>query len=119
MNPLLNKLKESILTKFIVAKESHVVFEVQKDPLPTGEKNNSVEQADKKNKVENVPFTLDSGAIYTGQWLSGQRHGVGSIIWPDGSKYSGEWRNDKANGKGELKHRNGDVYSGDWVDARA
>ena len=119
MNPLLNKLKESILRKFIVAKESQVVLEVQKDPLPTGEKKNYTEKDDKNNKVENVPFTFDSGAIYTGQWLSGQRHGVGSIIWPDGSKYSGEWRNDKVNGKGELKHKNGDVYSGDWVNSRA
>ena len=31
------------------------------------------------------PVTLNSGAIYTGEWENGMRNGYGSQEWPDGS----------------------------------
>ena len=41
---------------------------------------------------------LQSGAVYTGEWLGEAREGWGKQEWTDGSRYEGEWRADKANG---------------------
>ena len=65
------------------------------------------------------PYELDNGAVYTGQWLEGSRHGRGKQIWSDGSIYEGYWKQGMANGKGRLIHADGDVYEGDWLDDRA
>jgi len=35
--------------------------------------------------------TYKTGAIYTGQWKGGLRHGKGTMIWPDNGRYEGEW----------------------------
>ena len=32
-----------------------------------------------------------SGAIYTGEWRGGLRHGRGNMVWPDNARYEGEW----------------------------
>ena len=55
-----------------------------------------------------------SGAIYTGEWLGGFRHGEGKIYFADGSYYEGEWNLGKAHGKGILKSQTGDSYEGNW-----
>lgn len=36
-------------------------------------------------------FTYSTGAIYTGQWKGGLRHGNGTMVWPDNAKYEGQW----------------------------
>jgi len=56
------------------------------------------EPVDEFGRINKGPFTLRNGATYTGQWLDGQRDGIGTQLWPDGSRYEGQWRNDKANG---------------------
>ena len=35
--------------------------------------------------------TYKTGAIYTGQWKGGLRHGRGSMVWPDNARYEGDW----------------------------
>lgn len=45
-----------------------------------------------------------------------QRHGKGTLKWPDGTIYSGDWIEDRATGKGLLKFPNGDTYEGDFVE---
>ena len=55
-----------------------------------------------------------SGAIYTGEWLGGFRHGEGKIYFADGSYYEGDWNLGKAHGKGILKSQTGDLYEGNW-----
>ena len=37
------------------------------------------------------PTTLESGAVYEGEWLNGQRDGHGKQEWLDGSRYEGQW----------------------------
>ncbi len=36
-------------------------------------------------------YTYKTGAIYSGQWKGGLRHGQGVMTWPDGAKYEGMW----------------------------
>ena len=35
--------------------------------------------------------TYKTGAIFTGEWKGGMRHGRGSMVWPDQARYDGEW----------------------------
>ena len=61
------------------------------------------------------PFRFPDGAVYTGEWLDGERDGTGVQEWLDGSRYVGQWRAGKANGHGKMLHANGDVYEGEWL----
>lgn len=65
------------------------------------------------------PIHLETGAVYVGQWLNGERDGLGVQSWPDGSRYEGEWKNNKASGHGKLTHSDGDTYEGGWADDMA
>jgi hypothetical protein len=42
-----------------------------------------------KNEVRK--YTYKSGAVYSGEWWGGFRHGVGRMRWGDGATYDGEW----------------------------
>jgi len=35
-------------------------------------------------------YTFQTGAIYEGEWLGGNRDGFGIQVWPDGTKYEGK-----------------------------
>ena len=57
--------------------------------------------------------TDDEGRkCYIGQLKSGKRHGIGVLIWEDGSKYSGEWSEDHPCGFGVEKYADGSNYAG-------
>lgn len=45
-----------------------------------------------------------SGAIYSGEWLGGFRHGEGLINYSDGSAYKGEWNIGKPHGLGTFTY---------------
>ena len=63
------------------------------------------------------PVLIDSKAIYTGSWNNlGQRHGLGTQTWYDGSLYEGEWKYDACNGQGRVIKSSGDYYEGSWLD---
>ena len=43
------------------------------------------------------------------------RHGIGSMVWPDGAQYNGEWSFNEASKDGKFVFPNGDVYEGSWA----
>lgn len=51
---------------------------------------------------------------YVGDKLNGQKHGNGTIVYPDGSKYRGQWQHDLRSGWGEYSDLFGDSYRGYW-----
>jgi hypothetical protein len=56
-----------------------------------------------------------NGAIYVGEYRYGERHGLGTHIWPDGTNYVGEFRDDVASGRGIMYSPKGAVIqSGRW-----
>lgn len=61
-------------------------------------------------------FMLDSGNVYEGDIVYGERHGHGTFTWTDGAVYEGEFTNDAITGTGTLFLANGDTYEGDFVD---
>jgi len=54
-------------------------------------------------------------ATYDGHWKNGQKNGVGTIKYQDGSYYHGSWANGKRSGQGTFYYANGDIYSGEWL----
>ena len=78
------------------------------------------ESIENSEKIVKGPTMMENRAIYIGEWnSSGEKHGRGIQIWPDGSKYEGEWLNNKTNKYGRLIHADGDVYEGNWLNDKA
>ncbi|TYZ64636.1 hypothetical protein PybrP1_000403 [[Pythium] brassicae (nom. inval.)] len=51
---------------------------------------------------------------YTGEWLHGKFHGMGTALYYDGSEYSGGFQDGKRHGTGTLSLASGDRYDGQW-----
>lgn len=71
------KLSSEVTSKYFKADEA-------KETL-TGEYNPNA-------PLKQRTHTYKTGAIYTGQWKGGMRHGKGTMIWPDNGRYEGEWQ---------------------------
>jgi hypothetical protein len=54
-----------------------------------------------------------SSDVYTGEWVDGMRHGVGTLKDKEGT-YFGTWYHDQKNGYGEQTYVNGQIYTGYW-----
>jgi hypothetical protein len=80
--------------------------------------NESKETINPKNqlatKIVTKDHTYTTGAIYSGEWLGGLRHGCGSMKWPDGAQYHGQWSYNAAHGTGTFTFADGDQYCGNW-----
>ena len=60
----------------------------------------------------------ESGAVYTGEFEDGNRHGYGHYSFKNGDTYTGEWKNNERHGYGVF-HYNGSEkgyksYAGEW-----
>ena len=64
---------------------------------------------------------LPNKCKYDGQWneKTGQKDGMGMLIWPDGTLYEGFWKNDRQNGFGRMIRTDRDAYTGEWLDDQA
>eukprot|EP00899_Mesostigma_viride_P008788 jgi/Mesvir1/17910/Mv12975-RA.1 len=52
------------------------------------------------------------GRKYTGMFLQGHLHGMGTMEQPNGDKYAGQWDTNQRQGEGTLEYGNGDTYQG-------
>lgn len=50
--------------------------------------------------------------IYRGDFVNGERHGVGSFFYANGSQYSGQWCNGKKHGEGLFRFLDGRIFVG-------
>ena len=55
------------------------------------------------------------GNKYEGMFCRGKKHGVGKMLYRDGTVYSGDWRNDVWSGKGVLELWSRETYRGKFV----
>jgi len=55
---------------------------------------------------------------YTGEYRYGQKHGLGSMTYPDGSHYRGQFAYNKRHGRGTYFYKTGDKYSGEWKEGK-
>jgi hypothetical protein len=56
----------------------------------------------------------DNGTYNGDKDTDGNKHGQGTLTFPDGRKYEGEWQHDKKHGKGTFTYANGDAYVGEY-----
>ena len=63
-------------------------------------------------------LTYADGAVYTGDFSSGQRQGKGLYRSKNGDTYDGEWKNDKFDGQGKLALASGLRYEGSFKDGK-
>jgi hypothetical protein len=63
-------------------------------------------------------FTWASGDTYLGDWVNGQRHGVGLFRSVDGREFCGQWSRGVRHGWGCLTHANGEDYEGEFKDGK-
>ena len=59
-------------------------------------------------------YIYHSGAIYIGDFQSGEVHGYGSCHYPDGSTYQGQWIHRYPDGRGTKTFKDGTKRSGYW-----
>ena len=60
-----------------------------------------------------------SGDTYTGFFVDGKKHGLGTMKYKNGEVYQGTWANDKRHGRGEMKYRlfhGFGKYTGEWFE---
>ena len=58
------------------------------------------------------------GAVYTGQWLDGARHGQGEMKYATGDCYKGAYKAGQRHGPGMMAYKDGGVYHGGYVDGK-
>lgn len=54
--------------------------------------------------------------IYSGQIMDEMRHGLGVMLWRDGTRYEGHWLDDEANGLACETYSDGSDYKGQFCD---
>lgn len=52
---------------------------------------------------------------YTGEWLDGQKHGIGKMLYKDGRIYEGKWGNGLPNGEGTMTLANKTFQKGSFA----
>ncbi len=60
-------------------------------------------------------YIYPSGAIYIGEFVNGEIHGIGACYYTDGSKYQGEWVHRFPEGRGTKIFPDGKKWTGRWV----
>ena len=59
----------------------------------------------------------EDGSVYEGEWLNGQRNGLGMIRFQNENRYEGTWKNDLKHGDGKYFYFDkGQLLLGTWVE---
>jgi len=56
--------------------------------------------------------------LYSGQWVNGRRHGIGTFLYANGSQYHGCWEDNIKHGFGVFTYPDGHVYEGPFENDR-
>jgi hypothetical protein len=56
-----------------------------------------------------------NGAVYEGSFEHGCFSGQGEMVYKDGSFYDGRWKDGKEDGWSHYRWKNGDKYYGEWM----
>ncbi len=59
-------------------------------------------------------YIYPSGAIYIGEFVNGEIHGIGACYYTDGSKYQGQWVHRYPEGRGTKIFPDGKKWTGYW-----
>jgi len=71
-----------------------------------------------ENKNKKGQYTYTNGDIYSGDFLSGKKHGYGVLQQKNICTYQGEWENDIFNGQGILTKEDGISFQGFFTNGK-
>ena len=60
-------------------------------------------------------FRYTNGAVYTGNFVNGQREGKGKMVFANNNVYEGQFTRNHIEGQGSMTYSNGDRYVGAWA----
>lgn len=83
---------------------------------PNGEGTHTWHAPEPKSELGTRDASQQLNNRYKGQWLHGQRHGVGIFYYANGGRYHGEWRKHLKQGHGRHTFDDGRVYDGAFED---
>lgn len=66
-------------------------------------------------KLRKGSFAFGNGEVYNGDWVVGERHGMGTSIFM-GCSYDGQWDHNRRTGKAKVLYPTGEVYEGSFMD---
>lgn len=79
----------------------------------------SCEEAERLPLNGKAKFTSKKmGTTYEGNFVNGEYHGKGKLVWKSDAIYEGDFVNGQRTGKGVITMSNGDRYEGDFVDGK-
>ena len=67
---------------------------------------------DKRHGRGRCEYRKDVDTVYDGEWYMGQRHGVGTLRFKDGTSYEGGFTIDARTGIGKYSYSDGSYYEG-------
>ncbi|HRI60261.1 MAG TPA: caspase family protein [Saprospiraceae bacterium] len=59
-------------------------------------------------------YRYSTGAVYSGQFVNGNREGKGKLTFPNNNVYEGQFSRNRINGEGTMIYSMGDKYVGNW-----
>ena len=59
-------------------------------------------------------YRYSTGAVYSGQFVNGNREGKGKLTFPNNNVYEGQFSRNRINGEGTMTYSMGDKYVGNW-----
>ena len=71
---------------------------------------------DRRNGKKAATGTDNPAIWYEGEFVDGEFHGNGTMLFSNGDWYKGEWRNDRPNGHGTMQLIDGRTFIGTWRD---
>lgn len=86
---------QSLIRGFLQRRKYRILkltCEVQSKYFKSDEAKETLNGAYRDNaRLEHKVYTYRTGAVYTGQWKGGLRHGKGTMVWVDSARYEGDW----------------------------
>eukprot|EP01083_Nonionella_stella_P125134 378365_1 len=76
---------------------------------------NYVGEVDEDGSRRGVANHIFKSGRYSGQYVNGNKAGIGQYVWKDGNAYLGQYKANKRNGEGKLTLATGESFSGEWV----
>ncbi len=70
------------------------------------------------NKHGTGTLTYPDGSEYIGEFKDDYKDGYGTYTFPNGNVYQGGFEEDLPNGKGELKYADGSIYTGNYLNGK-
>ena len=86
----------------------------EEEELDIGEYTGERDDSGQRSGLGKMVFP--NGDVYEGMYLNGMRNGKGKYTWKKGGMFEGEYLNHKRHGFGIMHYPDGSIYQGIWFE---